>query len=638
MKHGVRGSAVLCPMLLLTFVGGPARAAAPADPDSLRLYFLEPVTVRSPGLAPGQERAPLGGASVEQALRSLGLQPVRRGAALTGDVSAGTFNRGDIDILIDGERHPNACPNRMDNPATRLNPAEMAELELLRSCCAASCGLGGVLDYHRKRPGRALAWDADLQSSALAATEHSLALGLEGAGLRLSVRHLLGAGYRDGEGRDFQDLYPYGGTADYRSSEAAFLTEQGPWSGGLSASLNQDLPFPYLQMDERVTRHLAAHVAWKGWKLYGNHTGHTMDDGLRAVNGVPLAAPTMVSEATNSVVGLTGRWLHVSAFRWSLDNHFNTPAGRLKNHMLPDLRQYSAEAHHNLRLPGPWSLSLRAGLNLDQVGDESAVRSVLGRLRPDPDLSRLFVTHGVALQYGLHAGAWHGALLLESASDDPGLDALWMNLRKPAGKPWWLGNPELDAALRHTLRGRIARGPFECEAAVSRVNGYVSPARAAFATSDSTSQAVQTWRGVAADMLEAQLRYAGAWLDSRASFAWGRDVEAGEALPEMTPLLVESTLRRPLPALAGEVWLRHSWSAAQRRVNTMLNERPTGAWNRLDLGLGATWKSLELALELDNLLDHAYAQHLSYARNPFSAGATVLESGRALQLRVHYRR
>jgi hypothetical protein len=39
MKHGLRGSAVLCPLLLLTVAGGPAHGVTPADPDSLRLFF-----------------------------------------------------------------------------------------------------------------------------------------------------------------------------------------------------------------------------------------------------------------------------------------------------------------------------------------------------------------------------------------------------------------------------------------------------------------------------------------------------------------------------------------------------------------------------------------------------------------------
>lgn len=612
---------------------GLARSVPP--PDSLRLYFLEPLTLTARASDPGLERGPLNGAPIERAMLDLGLQPVRRGAALTGDLAAGTFSRGDIEILIDGERHPNACPNRMDNASTRLSPSEMADMEVLRSCCAASCGLGGVVQYHRRKPSQAWSLDADLQASALAATDHALAVGVEAAGLRLSARQALGAGFADGEGREFQELYAYGEQADYTSRDIALHADRGSWSGGVSSSVNRDIPFPYLQMDERETRHLAAHLSWRGHKLYANQTDHLMDNGLRTVNGVPLGAPTMISDATNSILGLSGPGYHLSVYRWDLDNTFLTPMGRLANHMIPDLTQLSAEGHHTFTIAGPWSLSLRAGLIHDKAGDSGRVRSLIGRLHPDPADRRWFLTHGLALQARFHLAAAQGALLLESASDDPGLESLWLALQKPAGKPWWLGNPELQTALRHTLRGRIVQGPFELEAAVSRVSRYATLAGADFATSDTTRQDVQTYRGVEADMAEANVRYTGAWLSSRAGFAWGQDRSARAPLAEMPPPFIESTISRPLRQVQGQVWLRHTWTAAQRRVNTSLHERPTGAWNRLDLGVEAGWRQLTVSLELDNLLDHTYAQHLSYARNPFSAGDTVLEAGRALFLRLN---
>lgn len=630
------------PLVALLTLAFAAAAPAAEEADTLRHYWLRPLVVEAVRPGPGLERVPLGGAPVERALRELGAQPLRRGAALTGDVVAGGFKGADVEILIDGERHPGACPNRMDNPSTRLDPAGMASLELSRSCCSAACGLGGALEYRRRAPGEALALRADLTGSALAASDRSLSLSAEKAGLRLSGRALLDAGYADGEGREFDDLYPYADRADSRASEAGLLYGRGDWALGASWSLSEDVPFPYLQMDERETKHLAAHVAWRGQKLYFNRTDHLMDNGLRTANGLPLAQPTMVSDAADWIAGLRGTAArvdyHVSLLRWNLDNHFNTPAGRLENHMIPDLSQFSAEAQRLFELGGPWSLSLRAGLVLDRAGDGERVEAMQGLLVESPEDRLAFFVHGAALQWRFDAGSAHGALLLESASDDPTLESLWIGVRKPMGKPWWIGNPELNVALRHTLRGRVYVGGLSFEAALSRVGDYAERVSGSFAPSDSTRQSVETWTGVDADLVELQARWTSRFLELRSGHVWGRNLDFEEPLAEVSPLFVESTLSSPEGPLASRVWLRHVWTAAQRRVASSAGESPTGAWNRLDLGFEGRVGAWACSLELENLLDHTYSQHLSYLRNPFSAGQRVLEPGRSLRLHLSWSR
>jgi iron complex outermembrane recepter protein len=632
--------ALLCAVL----APGQAPVAEAAEPvaDSLRHYWLRPITVQSQRPGPGLERTPLDGAPVERALQELGAQSLRRGGALTGDVVAGAFKRADIEILIDGERHPNACPNRMDNASTRLNPAEMASLELLRSCCTASCGLGGVLEYHRRPPAQELLRQVDLQASALAGSDQALALAVEKSGLRLSGRSLRGQGYTDGEGRKFEELYPYSAAAEYRADELSLAAVRGDWALGGSWSLSEDIPFPYLRMDERETVHLAAHLAWRGNKLYANRTEHLMDNGLRMMNGQPLAAPTMVSDATNNIIGLSGVVAavdyHLSHYRWDLRNHFNTPNGRLENRMIPDLSQTRVEAQRSFELGGPWSFSLRGALVLDRAGDGERVDEMQGRLFGDPEHERLFLLHGLALQWRFMGGGLSGALLLESAAADPGLESLWIGVRKPMGA-WWIGNPDLNAALRHTLRGRVYRGPLSLELGLSHVADYAELTRSSFALTDSTRQAVESYRGVEAHLVEAQARWSGRWFETRASFVWGQNLDDEGPLAEISPPTLESTLHSPWAMPGGlQPWLRHTWTGAQSRVSAVLNESPTGAWNRFDLGLSGALGELAYSLELENLLDYSYSQHLSYLRNPFSAGMPVLEPGRSLRLRLNWTR
>jgi hypothetical protein len=601
-------------------------------PDSLDTYFLEPLTVTGRTPLPGLEHQGLDGRPVDRALLELGIQPVRRGGAHTGDISAGGFKRGDLEILIDGERHPNACPNRMDNTTTRFNSSEMESMDLMRSCCSASCGLGGLVEMKRRRPEQELSWDFDASSSLLAEDEQQFSAGLNMLGTRLNLRHMMGKGYEDGEGQSFEELYPFSAEADYQSTDLSLLHETGELSLGASLSSNRDLPFPYLLMDEIETDHYAGHIAYRGHKLYYNQTSHLMDNSLRlGMDGQALSAPTMISDAENSVVGLSGEGYHVSRFAWDLDNVIKTPMGAIANHMIPELEQYRAELHHSFDLGSRFKLSLRGGLVMDRVGDEDRVTSFNGQLFSNPSTDRTFVTHGFALQMPFQLMQTRGALLLESASSDPGLEEMWIGVQKPTGKAWWMGNPELDLELRHTLRLRAARGPVQLETAASILHDYVTPVAASL-TVNGVAVPVQTYGSTRAGLFEAQLRYTSRHFNSRAIFVWGKDLDAEQPLAEIEPLTIESTLKTALPFAGSRVWLRHTWAAAQRRISPGLAELATGAWNRIDLGMAASWKNAVLELELDNVLDHAYNTHLAYARNPFSAGLLVMEPGRTLRI------
>jgi len=43
---------------------------------------------------------------------------------------------------------------------------------------------------------------------------------------------------------------------------------------------------------------------------------------------------------------------------------------------------------------------------------------------------------------------------------------------------------------------------------------------------------------------------------------------------------------------------------------------------------------MRAGLDIENLTDELYHQHLSYLRNPYSAGVTVNEPGRTIRLSV----
>ncbi len=80
--------------------------------------------------------------------------------------------------------------------------------------------------------------------------------------------------------------------------------------------------------------------------------------------------------------------------------------------------------------------------------------------------------------------------------------------------------------------------------------------------------------------------------------------------------------------------MRHTYNDAQTRIDENFNESPTASWHHVDLGLTYRMQQMRFALELNNLTDELYHQHMSYLRNPYSSGAKVYEPGRTITLNV----
>ena len=105
-------------------------------------------------------------------------------------------------------------------------------------------------------------------------------------------------------------------------------------------------------------------------------------------------------------------------------------------------------------------------------------------------------------------------------------------------------------------------------------------------------------------------------------------------LPEMPPLRGWSVLRytrRWLFAEFGTIAVQR-----QSKVDTDLQESPTPGYALLNLKFGFTHKRLSASFSLDNLLDRLYYEHLSYYRDPYSAGVKVPEPGRNVFAQVRY--
>jgi iron complex outermembrane receptor protein len=126
-------------------------------------------------------------------------------------------------------------------------------------------------------------------------------------------------------------------------------------------------------------------------------------------------------------------------------------------------------------------------------------------------------------------------------------------------------------------------------------------------------------------------------LSLRASLAYsvGQNLSADSPLPEIPPLQGTVGLKYAWGA-SFFAEANERWAARQNRVDPSLGESATAAWYVTDLRMGASYQGLQLVLELRNLLDRQYVEHLSYLRDPFASGLRVPEPGRTLLATLRY--
>jgi len=149
------------------------------------------------------------------------------------------------------------------------------------------------------------------------------------------------------------------------------------------------------------------------------------------------------------------------------------------------------------------------------------------------------------------------------------------------------------------------------------------------------TQTYRTYENIDAVMLGFNLSGSWTYLDILAGYTWASNSTADSALTEIPPVPLITTVKIPVPSTAtGSI--RHTYNDAQTRIDRSLNETPTGAWHRLDVGLTYRLNQVKLAVDVTNLTDELYYQHLSYLRNPFATGLRVYEPGRTVRINLLY--
>jgi iron complex outermembrane receptor protein len=105
-------------------------------------------------------------------------------------------------------------------------------------------------------------------------------------------------------------------------------------------------------------------------------------------------------------------------------------------------------------------------------------------------------------------------------------------------------------------------------------------------------------------------------------------------LPEMPPLRTWAALRYVYKYAFAE--LGGTGVARQNLVDQDLKESPTAGYGLMNMKLGLAYRKLNISVAVDNLLNRFYYDHLSYYRDPFSAGIKVPEPGRNFFAQLKY--
>ena len=356
---------LLTVVVLLAIDGLTTAAEAEPAPAAATDTLL---VIGAPATATVEIRSVTADDDIAEVIRRTPFRLIRRGMGSISDLYADGFKRNDITVTIDGERQTTACPNRMDTRAGQVDLLDVETAELIRDGGGLQAGLGGRMAFRRSLPGEATLVRGKMVSEVDHAEAHEGDVSVESRRWRLGLRLRQGAPYADADDGTFAERYGYDDAPTFSIFE--LRGHRAFASGDVYAAWEKssDVLFPYLLMDERSNDHYELSASHGDHRLYFNRTEHLMDNDLRTSR----AMTDMVTDATNTMVGLVGPWYEVYARNWDADNRITpvaNPAAECRNHMLPDVWRIGAVATHRIGdADAPW-LFLRAGLIRTEIGD-----------------------------------------------------------------------------------------------------------------------------------------------------------------------------------------------------------------------------------------------------------------------------
>ncbi len=591
--------------------------------DSIKTYNLPSVEVVARKNIQPSDKFSYGTNYESSLFNKNGFNTLRRGANYTQDLYVEGFKRSDIKVVIDGEQYHNACPNRMDVAASRINPLEMDYVDLSKSGSVNNSGIYGKIEYHRSPISNNLKVKSFGMINTGASNDYDLGATLDVLNTNLSVRYSQGTPYNNAESKSFKDLYLYKENYKYGYGNVGLRHKIKDWQIGASFSYGENISFPFLQMDEIQTKIYSGSVSYKENKIYFNYTDHLMNNTLRQ------STMFMESNAKNLTVGLTGEFYELTFRNWQADNFMKKMSNSISNNQMPNVNQFSGVVTHSFDIM-PIKLSLKGGAQYFVIGDEERI-GFYNLLYADVNKNSFFITAALnAHSIAEISKNFISTISAEVATEAPETEQLYIAIERMGTNPNWSGNPNLKQPIKISLRTSFVYKYFNIEGFANHVSNYVNIVKKPI-----TGKAVMTYENINANIMGINTGVDFKFLESNISFLYGENLSNSSALSEISPLSVTTTVR--LPEVIGiKVSATHRYENAMKRIDYLLNETASAAWNIVSINLSYEVSNFILNFEVDNLLNHNYSRHLSYARNPFSSGMKVYDPGRTFRFTIYY--
>ncbi|WP_162782086.1 TonB-dependent receptor domain-containing protein [Arenimonas caeni] len=602
-----------------------------------------------------------------------GLEPVIRGQS-----------QGQLNVRTDGGLVVGACPNRMDPPSAFTVAAAVDRVTVVKgvqSLAYGAGGTGGTILVERGLP-----WTADAGGSVRAGAgagdngldwraDSQLLWRGERAALRLDANAAEYGDYVDGDGEAVRSGFR---RRSLHAMAGHDFGDAGVLEIGVERAETLDGRFAGAGMDAPLDRMTGARLAWQrdlaGGELsvraWRNEVDHVMDNfSLR-----PQPAMAMRTPAESDTQGGDLRF-ETTAGAWSLSAGLDLSANRrqatrfagpgpamltmVNAFLWPDARLDQAGLYGEGSRPlGEGTLT--AGLRVDRFRAEARRADV----RPSP--MAMAPSAFYAMYYGSTEGRWDdtgvsGLLRFEREVSD-GLtafagisrtvraaDATERYLAAPAAIPSgrWIGNPGLALEKHSQLDLGLAwegeRATASAVAFVDRVGDYILRDRARGQDGVLLADGASVYRNVDASLhgLELEARWQlteSLALETELAWVRGQNRSDDRPLAQMPPL--NGALALAWETRTGEWTARLRGAARQDRVDDSvltgsgLDARRTPGFGVLDLGWSKSFGAHRLRLDLKNVSDRTYAEHLNRANlDPFNPDPVqVNEPGRGVFL------
>lgn len=580
--------------------------------DTLKTYWTKTILIRSE-VCRGCINRVIEKDKYTDFLTKNGLSLISKGSFFASDIYSDGFKRGDINVVIDGERYHNACPNRMDPPLTRVNPLSMSLISIYKSNSTLQSGFSGSIEFKRKNPEEKFGLRLGLTGSQINSQSFDAYAGINYAFNSLGLHFSSGKPYKDGDNRDYKTLYNYKENYGYTFSEFTYNGLNEDWKYGASFSHTENILFPYLQMDEIFNNVFSAYADYKSNKIYFNYTNHLMTNELRVS---PLY---METKAKNLTAGFFNDYVEFYFRNWLSDNIISSGNSDIINKAIPNLRQFSLSANKDFTFKN-FDFSLKGGVLLNFAGSEN--KDFYNINYPDASLTRLFYRLSASAGY-TYSQSKDFALnsLIEFSSEPPEPENLYIAIRRSGTNPWWSGNPDLINPSRITARLNLRKLYFDAELYANYVFSYVNLTK-----KTTNGRNFMTYENIDAFIgginFSVNLKY----ISSELSYTYGQNTTYGIPLSEIAPLRITTNIISP-DFYGFTLTLRHIYNNAQTRIDETLKEIKSDAYNVIDIALNWKYNNFNVSLEINNLLNNTYYNYLSYARNPYSSGTKVYESG-----------